>query len=391
MNTQQTAPVGSDGHWHYLDWLRVIAIGILLFYHVGMMFVSWGWHIQNVDSSELLEAVMRVLHRLRMPLLFVISGAGTAFALRRRGALAYVWERTRKLFFPLVFGMLLIVPPQIYWERLFRGQFDGSYLDFYPSVFDFVPYPAGSFSWHHLWFIVYLFVYSVALLPLFLALRRMSLSGLERFLRSPGLFLLALPLGAIEFWLKPLFPETHNLTRDWYLLCLYGLMFAFGYLLVRFPASLAYAQQRRHLAAGMTVGIYVYYLVVRPLGWMSPVSDAFLANAFTWFGILAMLGYGRRYLVRENRFLRWAREVSYPFYIVHQTVIVGVGYWVLPQAWSLWFKFGLSAAASLLISIGAVEAVRRVPWLRPCFGMKALARSQAPRETTAQNGLTTAR
>lgn len=384
-----SAPVGNDGHWHYLDWLRVIAILILLFYHVGMMFVSWGWHIQNGDSSHTLEMIMGVLHRLRMPLLFVISGAGTAFALRRRSAGGYAWERAKKLFLPLVFGMFVIVPPQIYWERLFRHQFEGSYVAFYPSVLDFVAYPAGSFSWHHLWFIAYLFIYSLILLPLFLVLRRVRLSGLEKAMASPMLFLLALPLGFVEWKLRPLFPETHNLTHDWYLFCLYLLMFFYGFLMVIAPASLAYAERTRRGSLAVVVGLYTVYIFFRE--WIVPGLDSFLANLFTWCGILAMLGYGRKYLVAENALLSWAREVSYPFYIVHQTVIVGVGFWVLPHHWNLWLKFSVSAAAALGIAIVLVEIVRRIDWLRPCFGMKTRPRNAAPSLRPDQNGLTTAR
>ncbi|MEM1270777.1 MAG: acyltransferase family protein, partial [Bacteroidota bacterium] len=101
---------------HDLDWLRVICITLLLYYHVGMIFVSWGFHIQSTETSALLEHIMLWMHRWRMPLLFFISGAGTRFALRKRSAGQYLGERWLRLQVPVLFGMFVIVPPQIYIE-----------------------------------------------------------------------------------------------------------------------------------------------------------------------------------------------------------------------------------------------------------------------------------
>ena len=112
---------------------------------------------------------MGIAHRLRMPLLFVIAGAGMWFALGNRNGGGMVRERSLRLLLPLVAGMLLIVPPQIYFERLFRGQWDGGYLSFFfERVLQLQPYPQGDFSWHHLWFVAYLYVYVFLLLPLLL-------------------------------------------------------------------------------------------------------------------------------------------------------------------------------------------------------------------------------
>src|SRR5688500_16034020 len=140
---------------HDLDWLRLIAIIILLFFHTGMLFNPWEWHIKNQETSIGFTYWMAWLHYWRMPLLLFISGAGTYLALRKRTPSEYAGERFRKLIIPLTFGMFVIVPPQIYFEHV--GEYS-DYGSFYKTVFDFVPYPAGNFSWHHLWFIAYLFV-----------------------------------------------------------------------------------------------------------------------------------------------------------------------------------------------------------------------------------------
>ena len=141
-----------------------IAIFVLLFFHTGMMFVGWGWHIENAEIHHGAALPMDIAHRLRMPLLFVIAGAGMWFALGSRTAAALMQRADAcDCCCPLVAGMLLIVPPQIYFERLFRGQWDGGYSSFFfERVLQFRPYPHGDFSWHHLWFIVYLYVYVFA-------------------------------------------------------------------------------------------------------------------------------------------------------------------------------------------------------------------------------------
>ena len=149
-----------------LDWLRVIAFSLLIFFHAGMMFNTWDWHVKNNVTSKIPELFMTLLHQWRMPLLFLISGAAASFLLRKLDFRKYAGNRVQRLLLPLAFGMFFIIPPQVYYERLFQGQTFGSFADFYQTVLAFVPYPVGNFSWHHLWYIPYIFVFSFLVLPL---------------------------------------------------------------------------------------------------------------------------------------------------------------------------------------------------------------------------------
>jgi acyltransferase-like protein len=143
-----TAPRVAAAHprEYGLDWLRVIAFVILIGYHSGMYFLPWPWMVKNPQSYNWLTWVMIFFNRWRLPLLFFISGAGTWFNLQRRSPGEFSQERIRRLLLPLAFGMFVIVPPQIYVERLLAGRHYASYFDFWRTVFTLVPYPQGNLS-----------------------------------------------------------------------------------------------------------------------------------------------------------------------------------------------------------------------------------------------------
>lgn len=372
-----------------LDWLRVIAIITLLFYHTGMIYVSWGWHIKSPQTSPAFEEVMRWFHRWRMPLLFFISGAGTFFALKKRSYGSYAGERVKRLFVPLVFGMFVIVPPQIYFEWLSIGRFSGSYADFYPNVFGFKPYHdggrGGAFSWHHLWFICYLFFYSLLSIPVF---RWLKSAGGQRFtdwveqlISRPG-GVMWLGSGVIfisQITLKPYFPdETHGLINDWAYFVKNLLLFWFGYLLVSRPAlGQILTDQRRILLGGTLVCTVLLYSIRAVYDTEGPDNMAWeiayliTTDCLTWFSVLASVGYSFRYLNVNHPILPYLNEAVYPFYILHQTVIVTIGYYLLKTGLGIYDGF---IAISLLSGLTCVTIywflIRPFGVMRFLFGMK---------------------
>lgn len=368
----------SGERYDFLDWLRVIAIFVLLFFHTGMIFVGWGWHIVNSQTIDALAVPMDVSHRLRMPLLFVIAGAGMWFALRRRTGVQLLKERSVRLLVPLLIGMFVIVPPQVFYERLFQGEWQGGFGQFLlERTLQFRPYPAGDFSWHHLWFIVYLFVYVPVLLPLMLWWR----SSARKLSAGAWVYALAVPLGLNEAVLKPLFPETHNLVADWYVFNHYLLLTAYGFVLASIPGTWQWLASRRHrfalggllVFAGASL-LFEYDIIQRD----TPI-DAFVANVFTWLCVLAFLGYGYRHLSFCNPLLRYARDASYPVYIMHQTLIVMIGYYVVQTEWQPWVKYWTVLVATLLGCIGLYEwMVRRFGVTRLMFGMKPRRPAESP-------------
>lgn len=388
--TLNPSPTIASPRRHDLDWLRVIAILTLLFYHTGMIYVSWGWHIQSDEISRPFEAVMRWLHRWRMPLLFFISGAGTFFALRKRSFGSYAGERVRRLFMPLVFGMFVIVPPQIYIEWLFRGRFAGSYAQFYPNVFEFESYhnggTGGAFSWHHLWFICYLFFYSLLSIPVFRWLKSDSgqqfTDRIGRLIANPGgvMWLGAVLLFVSQITLKPYFPdETHGLTDDWAYFVKNLLLFWLGYLLVSRPSFWqTLSDQRRLFLVGTLFCTVVMYAILAVYDTEGPDilawEIAYLVNTdcLTWFSVLMTIGYGYRYLNVNRPILKHLNEAVYPFYILHQTVIVLIGYYVLTRTdLGVYAGFLTVSLSSLVVCVAIyVLLIRPFKLTRFLFGVK---------------------
>ena len=367
----------------FLDWLRVIAIFLLLFFHTGMLFVGWGWHITNAETIPALQLPMDLAHRLRMPLLFVIAGAGMWFALQRRSGGAFTRERTLRLLVPVIIGMFLIVPPQVYLERLAHGDWHGGYFDFFfQRVLQFQPYPAGDFSWHHLWFIVYLYAYALLLLPLMLWWRSLNRHGVRPMVR-PGawLLLLALPLGINEALLKPHFPETHNLTSDWYIFNHDLLLTVYGFVLASSTGIWDWLAQfrRKSLVIALTITLGGLSLIEMGVIHRDTAVDSLFANIFTWSWLMTFLGYGRQFLSFSNRLLVWARDASYPIYILHQTVIIVIAWFVIRQPWAPWTKYWVVLGATLVVCVLLYEfLLRRFALLRVAFGIKQHVPKAAP-------------
>ena len=383
-----------NARYHHLDWLRIIAFGLLVLFHTGMIFVPWGYHIQARNTSKALEFVMAWMHAWRMPLLFVISGMGTAFALGRRSSGIFLKERARRLLIPLVFGMFVVVPSQIYIERI--DQFE-SFWAFYPTVFELVPYPlGGSLSWHHLWFVLYLFALSAMLLPLLLRIRRNQKSKdwlAHRILGRGGFAWFFLPLFTLHLLTMPFFPRfTHTLIDDWGRLAHYGTFFFAGYVLIVIPQLLDRVRDTRHRSLLYAVIALVPFFAARMWPAIVPASwgdrrPALLGydimywvptSVVGWYTCLAILGYGRVLLERPSSTLRYLNNAVYPFYIWHQTVLLIVGAWVIERIPGIALPFALAAGATYVLTLAIYHfAIRPYRIMRFLHGAKPSAAQAA--------------
>ncbi len=368
-----------------LDWLRVFAFALLMLFHTGMMFSSWDWHVKNIETSEAFDQVMRWLHAWRMPLLFFISGSAVWFAMDRYTAGRFLIERQRRLLLPLLFGMLVVIPPQVYTERLYHHQGYASFLDFYPTIFTSGSYPQGNLSWHHLWYVPYIWAFSMLMFPVFLLVRsaagRSVLARVLRWFERPWMaVLLFLPSAVAEIALRPMWPgDADNLINDWANFTHKLTFFVAGFMLASGTGvydSLARHRRKFLLAAVASSAVVItiwngrwHFFHLGMAGYHS------LANFHVWMWLFVLLGYGRQYLSFNHKDLRYANEAVYPFYILHQTVIIILAYQLAYVNWGIPLKFVVVASATFAISWALYEFAIK-PWnvLRVSFGMKWISR-----------------
>ncbi|MES1222258.1 MAG: acyltransferase [Bacteroidota bacterium] len=328
-------------HKYYIDWIRVLAFFLLIFFHCAMPFVIFGWEVKNVEKSMGLSRLIWWMHQWRLPLLFFISGVSIHFSLKNRSVIRFAGERVVRLFIPLVFAMLFVIPLQVYFEKLQRGLITGSYISFYPSVWTFIPYPDGTLSWSHMWFVVYLFVFCILLLPVFglfkIKLLKTFKEKLANSLSHPLLlFALVIPLMFLYFEFYNEYPEQQSLLDDWFVFTFSLTLLFYGYLLGGSNRFWQSCEKFRlyFLAIAVACIFFLYY----GYWWRMQLPKEQDGNLYLfgtlsaihiWSLILAACGFAKKYLNFTNRFLKYANQAVYPFYILHQTLIVAFGYYVV--------------------------------------------------------------
>lgn len=362
-----------------LDWLRIAAFGLLIFYHVGMFYVTWGFHVKSSHASSAPEPFMLLLNPWRLTLLFVISGCATRFMLDKMKTGAFLGARTSRLLIPLVFGMFVIVPPQTYFELVEKLNYTGSFGEFYGKYATASGgWPLAAPTWNHLWFVVYLFVYTLLIAGIGPLLKRIPARLMAPLAKGlPVILLPFLFLTVTRLTLEPIFDETHALVDDWYAHAIYFPAFLFGYAVAKHEAFFVFCQRIRWPMLGMALIAWATLTTIRYGGFYAgEPSSPFLIIApmlrelQAWTMILALFGFARQHLRHDNAARRYLTEAIFPFYIIHQTTIVVAGHYLnklgLPVALEATILIATTAASCWL----GYEIVRRIPLLRPLFGLK---------------------
>ncbi|MBR1247868.1 acyltransferase family protein [Bradyrhizobium sp. AUGA SZCCT0169] len=380
-----------------LDWVRIAAFGLLIFYHVGMLYVSWGFHIKSAHRIVALEPVMLVLNPWRLALLFLVSGVATRFMLGKYNLGPLLRSRSARLLIPLVFGMLVIVPPQAYDQIVEALGYPAGFVDFYQRHYfafgpQFCPTPCILLpTWNHLWFVAYLWVYTVALGGV-LWLAPGLLGWIERRLASAlsGVLLLVVPpllLAAYRLVLLPHFPSTHALFGDWYNHALFATVFLFGFVLARATAVWEAMERLRWLALSLAAGFFLCFLAVRanryggvPLKMYAGVAYA----SYQWLCMVALLGFARRWLTADSPARRYLTDAIFPYYIVHQTAIIMIAHALHGQGLPAWLEAGIVIFGTIAACVATYEIVRRVTILRPLFGLRMASEPAMPVRARSQ-------
>ncbi len=366
-----------------LDWLRIIAFGLLIFYHIGMFYVTWDWHVKSDHASHAIEPLMLLVNPWRLELLFFISGVATRFMADKMSPLALAGSRFNRLFWPLAFGMLVIVPPQSYLEIVSDLHYAGGFIDFYSKYLThykgwcdqngclIVP------TWNHLWYVAYLLVYCLIFALIWPILKRIPLGFLKRL---PAFVYAVVPI--IVFWasrviLQPVFDETHALVDDWYVHAVSFGFFLAGAAVARFDRFFEIARKSRVLS--LCLGLTAYgVLVLAKLGLVGGDLDETtgmiigkaLQSAQAIFMIMALLGFARQHLSHADGLLRRTlTEAVFPAYIAHQTIIVVAAYTLNTLHMPVLLEAGLLIAITTGGCALTYLIVSRLPALRPLFGL----------------------
>lgn len=364
--------------YHHLDWLRIFSVLLIFIFHSGAPFAFGDWHFKSGVNNVGLTLWGHGLLLFSIPLLFLISGASTFFSLKTRSPAIYLKERVHRLFIPLLFGILVIVSPQVYIERISRDQFSGNFIDFYPHYFDgwYLGIGGeGNFAWMglHLWFLLFLFLLTLVVL-VWLKLRKPAIASTssnasERYFYIKLLSFI-LPIIAIEMALGV------TGLGGWNLLT-YPFYFFLGYWL--------YQQQARILAirrlwkACLLLALAGTFLLLQQLyqtpsftGWVTESMFMRALHAITgcsW--VLALIGFAQVVMEFKNRWMVVANEFVLPFYILHQTVIVLVVYFIWEYQFPLPLYYSVTLSASMLVIVLCLFFINKQPWLRFLFGMRA--------------------
>jgi glucans biosynthesis protein C len=377
---------GQSQRFFYIDFLRVIAILLMYIYHVNMIFVAeWGWHIKNLETSNVLMEVNYWMAFFRMPLLFFVSGFISCSLLNKFHAGAFVVQRFNRLIIPAIIWTFVLVAPQIFFERRLQGV-EFSYLEFYRTFLQFQWYPEGNFHWLHLWFIPYLFAYNLLSIPVyrFMQSDNRIMVKLVSLQAKPIWIYVFIAIAIIPYtFLSVRYPVTYDLIHDYARHSFYIFFVLAGLLTYRFSGIMEYIESNRATFFRFAFASMVTINVVRWNGWepqniwtdwlSNPLSYVylFLLNANSWLWVLTLLGYGKRYLNKESKGLEYCNKAVYPFYILHQTVIVIIGYYVVQTKDDAALKYIFLLAECLVVTAFIYHLyIRPYKYVRFSFGVK---------------------
>ena len=374
---------------YYLDWLRVLAmVGIFFFHNARFFDEITDWHVKNATTGIGPTIIVAFLDGWIMPFFFLLAGAGSYFALRFRNSGQFAGERTMRLLIPLVFGMFIILVPQAYFEAVSHGEQLGGYNFF--QIYGLYLQTLPELNWFHLWFLAYLFVFSLIALPVFLPFGKAAKSVIARaavILDKPWtlLPLLVISIAVIDILITPTGFWGHRGTGGWNILS-YLLFFLLGYLLFSDTRLLEIVKRLRwyFLGAGIILSGLAFIFVdqfVEAEDYFGTASYnlAHLVRSMnSWAWMLAFIGIAARFLNFNNRFLGYAGEAVLPFYVLHQTVIISIGFYVVQWDMGVMPKYLIIAATSFIGIMAIYELlVRRLKPLRFLFGMRLARRKNA--------------
>ena len=359
-----------------IDWLRAGAVYFLLVFHSAKVFDHQTWHVKDPLESDALDLLTGAIRLWHMPLLFALAGWSVTPSLDRRRSDAFLRERRERLLVPFAFGCATLIPLATYVELRHSGRIDESFAEFAPS------FVTEHFTWMHLWFLIYLFVFTSLYLPLFRRIRGCDWE-VER-VPAWSVYAAIVPFAAVQVALRGRWPGYQNLYDDWANFAYYSLFFVGGFLLTCFPAVEQAVHAERRLAA--CIGLAAVAAMLAVAGGIYPPEEGsarwIAYQALTAVAgvclVMALLGFGAARLGSSRRGLPYARDSAMPVYVLHQPAIIFLAVPIVALPVGVPVKFALLLTTATAATLGAYELfVCRSPLLRRLLGGRRTERRSA--------------
>ncbi|MBP3414112.1 MAG: acyltransferase [Clostridia bacterium] len=345
---------------HYLDNLKWIILLILIPYHTAMAWNVWGEpNYIFFEGNRAISSIVVFFSPYFMPLLFVLAGIGTKFALKKRTGKEYIAERVKRLLVPMLFGTIVLMPILCYIGDKFNYSYNVGFFRHY-AVF-FTKYTDltgadGGFSFGQFWFLLYLFVISIVCLGVLMLVKKYS-SGTQRSIPFLIVIALGLPL--------PLLSDLLSIGGK--SLAEYTYLFLIGYFVFTDEKTISKTEKYRWLLFGIgtaasILNVYLFIWADQKYTTLNNITD-YMSE---WFMIIALIGMAKKYLNFNTKVSAYMKSRSFLFYIYHFVWVVLSQYLLYKLIGNqTWIIFAGTLLISYLLTFICCEITIRIPFL--CF------------------------
>jgi peptidoglycan/LPS O-acetylase OafA/YrhL len=359
-----------------IDWIRNIGVLLLFLFHTASVFTYYEpWYIWYQSKSWAATIIFIFCIPWHMPVLFFLAGASTRFSLDTRSEKKYVMERVKRLLIPFILGMLILVPPQGYFARVSRGKPVGTYFQQYKyfwTTISSIPYDGG-LGPAHLWFILYLFIISIISIFIIRSLKKESMKKFLLKFKDKMTSKISLIFSTMILFIADMTPLAIAEKN----ILIFLIVFLMGYIAYGDEEYLEYIDKNKIkslIITGVLFGVYIFLIIHHYNSEQNQGLEILLSlmrNCVMITTITAIIGYGRKYLNKEGKVLKYLNKACFPVYILHQPIIVVISYYLLK-----YYKLPIHVSiliiliSSVIVTFGVYELFKRIKITRYLIGGK---------------------